>query len=486
MRENGMPYWLPSGAECVVFQHDPTERLSVILPPTKRKIRRYEGVGTHGRVVTTDLSIPTMLYVFEQGYLHRMYTVVEVSESKLLVRDFRLANVHDNGQICWGSGQNVPLGIREPIAAFWESGFNDDLTRYPEPDPEDQLPFESSGVFLEWKHRRIWLKVNDWHLGHSNDALHRAQIAIRDALSPLSESTRHYITGVIKRATSFINGGVDERNGARYHTIRLRSLGKNEAARRLEGRIKSAERLVGAARAIEAKHQSNVYAARDAAQMIVSKIARYYEWVAVAIYHPNGTDKRTLAAHRADASWRSLSIDLSNYLGNTAFNVRDTKRAIARYKRLQYRLAKFNILHQQYRAMLDVHKSESMSGVRRRWWDGGGWSKVGESSNMAKFIAGTNNETFADEKPDGVLWLGQEVWNNTYGNVFIPMIRNRQRDGHGGMFAPVWKHPNHADIYMAVVCGKPFVGVVSDHRCMWKEYKEEEFALQNKAQEIFK
>lgn len=142
---------LPGSARFVVLQTAPSQRLSFIIPAHTRKVIRFTGRGHSGNMRTVDFQVPDMMYCWEFDRQYgRFYVIERIDASGIWLRDFRIANVHPSGKICWGQNR-PPTNPREMVAAFWGSNFNDDLTPYPAPTDDD---------WLESKEYKAWADAN--------------------------------------------------------------------------------------------------------------------------------------------------------------------------------------------------------------------------------------------------------------------------------------------------------------------------------------
>ena len=151
----GTVIMLPSESSGVIVNHEESAglRVSCIIKRTVRKaIAQWYGKNPDGERWLPDpkdfeLETPTLMYTAIYGLpfedqpplaltdeVRRSKTGAEValialnesSEDRIMVKPYRIGNVYDGGNICWGNN-SVPGNLREAHNLFWSSGINVDF-----------------------------------------------------------------------------------------------------------------------------------------------------------------------------------------------------------------------------------------------------------------------------------------------------------------------------------------------------------------------
>lgn len=146
---------LPSESNGVIVNHEDQTglRVSCIIKKTVRKaIAQWLGTDRFGNRWLPDpkefeLETPTLMYTTTYGVANganpslgltsmvrrtpsgqqvALVALKEDTENQVLVKPYRIGNVYDAGNICWG-GNDSPKNLREAHNLFWSSGINTDF-----------------------------------------------------------------------------------------------------------------------------------------------------------------------------------------------------------------------------------------------------------------------------------------------------------------------------------------------------------------------
>jgi hypothetical protein len=75
-----------------------------------------------------EIAVPDLMWhVDVERHQYSIFAVREDEEKKLMIRPYRLANVHPNGHVCWGRRNPTPKDLYRAIKTYWEAPFNKDL-----------------------------------------------------------------------------------------------------------------------------------------------------------------------------------------------------------------------------------------------------------------------------------------------------------------------------------------------------------------------
>ena len=152
----GTVIMLPSESGGVIVNHEDKAglRVSCIIKKTvRRATAQWQGVNAQGNrwypePKEFELATPTLMYSASYGHYDGTGTqslaltdvvrqqphggevafvvLNEDSENNIMVKPYRIGNVYDGGNICWG-GNLPPKNLRETHNLFWSSGINTDF-----------------------------------------------------------------------------------------------------------------------------------------------------------------------------------------------------------------------------------------------------------------------------------------------------------------------------------------------------------------------
>lgn len=504
-------WWLPTGAEFVVIQTDPSPRLSFIMPPNTQQIRRFCGRNQSGVMRKHDLDIPAMLYSFEShsAYTMKMHVIESAGEGKLMARPMRMSNVHPNGEVCWGGER--PIDPRAAIYAYWTSNFNDDLTPYPmvndggtayraTPEYRQQFPqhemydryFSRYGMYntedarIEFRRRFSALKEErkmeliERHMHrlgreiHLNEPMngnsphmvgsHAWFIARRDATLPPEQLSM--LAGDIARSRNIFDNKIKayRRYSDLYERVHAAQAGFDNDSYRLWGAIHDWISYVALDRIMQMGYDPEGYGSRDAIKIYIQerfiKAENYY----LARLEPHIAEpKRKIA--------RAI--------------MRNAMKGVLRHQiYLKLNMAFSRLLD----TWIQVNKKDHYS----EWWDKGGWKKHGDCLDLFRFITG-KEYTVEEHTPDAVLLLDRdECTRRIFGVPNAPeclvakaVIADLDKKRKQQIMVPVWRHPENDRAVIGAYNGMPFIAQLVGAVAMLEDYNEERKRLDEKAKEVF-
>jgi hypothetical protein len=177
----GNLYLLPSEAASVIVQYSPDFRISCLIPPKQRQIAvDWQGSQTNWKINSPYLLLSQLVYInttYDKYYLandlgvsiecdcpdctkankkldtvnhppvceceickkiqnrrlkkiYYLYAVDEKETQKLVAQPYRLANVYEDGKICFrkrGGAIRLPQNLREAHSTFWTHRFDNDF-----------------------------------------------------------------------------------------------------------------------------------------------------------------------------------------------------------------------------------------------------------------------------------------------------------------------------------------------------------------------
>lgn len=453
---------LPGSAKFVVVQTRPARRVSFIVPAHKRKITRFLGVGNRARMETTDFDVPDMLYVWDVDTSYgRFYVVERIDASGIWLRDFRIANVHQGGAICWG-GEEPPRDPREMVASFWGSNFNDDLTPYPQPQDEDWL--ESP----EYK---------EWHEGNVN--IERMRQYMREQQQAYLESARrvehlHERTTVEMRDKSELwdielneNEVKVQKLGAVVRYLQERGLDPMHINRKIEHLLRIQDRI---------RHVR-----RERHGAIDTLNARLSNFTSVAANAGRTWIRGFRPGVVMNPSMRGLVMAYRMFQPRRVFQAQiGATSAEMRGYFMYFALDAFCEQGEDEQRARNAFNSRWFNEIRERWW-GGLWKTAGAINNHRDHIMGTDR-TIAENGCAGVVICD---YNDPI--YFTSNDRSREingRRGHHFMF-PCYRLEHRDDIMVAVYGEEPFTVAKSGHRYVLSRYDERSNEIQQALSEIF-
>lgn len=459
---------VPGTARFVIVQRSPSLRLSFILPAHKRKISRYCGRGGSGSFKTEMLDVPDMMYTYDlRTQDFKMYIVERIDQSGLWLRDFRLANVHQGGAICWGGNTNVDFtDPRTLVATFWGSPFNDDLTPYPLATDED---WRNSPQHAEWRRiheatasRREWVEnamqayENDYHIW-------------REAVERETERYMRRCDPLVDRATDFRRR--IEALDATLNYLTERGLSSEHIMRKREGAARMLQRVnqMHHARITDQRRWEERVAAfeRDGCQ----NMKAHFALLVVA----SSAEDKALARRRMIELARGMMN--GHHRSLTPLNLpKRTVRGAILYMAIQQHLMYDRDNVQQYRDQFNMAWTAT---IRDRWW-AGLWKIHGKVENYKHFIFGDRYEMYEDGCA-GVLYFPHyenysEFFTNPDGTRYNPSLP---------AVCTMYRVPNNEDVLAVVHGERPFILKRVGNHWTLKHYDERSRAVQEALTEIF-
>lgn len=459
---------VPGTARFVIVQRAPAMRISFIMPAHTRKVSRYCGRGSTGSYATEMIDVPDMMYTYDlRTQDFKMYIVERIDASGLWLRDFRLANVHQGGQICWGGNTNIDFtDPRALLAAFWGSPFNDDLTPYPSPTEDD---WRASPQYAEWEHRRGALNVRrewvegalqayevDYHLFRTALEGETERYAVR--IDPLLDKAT-----VLRRRIENLDSVVNyltERNLSSDHIMR-----KREGIARMLMRV---NQMHHARIADQRRWEERIGSfERDA----YANMKAHFDLMVVA----RNQDESLLARRRMIELVRAMFSRHERLLAPLNLPVRVVRGAIL-YMAIQQHLMHNADGVREYREQFNIGWNRT---IRERWW-AGLWKIHGKVENYKSFIFGNSYEMYEDGCA-GVLYFPHydnysEFFTNSDGTRYMPSIP---------AICTMFRVPNNEDVLAVVHGDRPFILKRVGNHWTLKHYDERSRAVQEALTEIF-
>lgn len=506
-----------------VVQHEPTSRLSVIMPPDKKKILRYQGRATSGQQIKEFIDVPPMLYTFDNigSPDMKMYVVDELSEGKISCRPMRMANVMGDGRVCWGENQRGAGGPRELVYTYWGSFFNDDLTPYPRPQTMDYWAYAIASPEFRTENkaqmdlydlliaRRIRSNMPaagtvEWIGNFGGDAVYNA-VKSFIATHNKSERTRRYVGARLKYLAQYTERQSAQRDDSDAGVIsRRNAILENNANATPEdystvGRIQRRQTNMAAAYRRYQEYFSKlqvISAINDTSMRVSSAWTNLIGWSTLLILHK----RRGFLRLNEDINYiRTMYEDyLSQY--KVRLRVVQTmfpKEVIPEFARMMARFGR-HWARTRYEAYVRddletraqaFHERANPSEVTK-WWSGG-WTKYGELQNMVRIVMGDNRQM--DDVPyHAVLNVQHEAVYGFAdgGSAIADKFREyfRKRSGRASVLVPVWRHPNDDNAVIGEFEGVPFIGVYSSSNqyvADISDFSETAIRIQSAAKEIF-
>lgn len=459
---------VPSTARFVIVQRSPSPRLSFIMPAHRRKITRYCGRGSNGSFKQDMLDVPDMMYTYDlRTQDFKMYIVERIDSSGLWLRDFRLANVHNGGAICWGGNDNVDFtDPRALVATFWGSPFNDDLTPYPLATDED---WRNSPQYAEWQRRhQASASRREW-LSQSLHAYEDDYYIWREKVTGWSDTLAQRCDPFVDKATD-IRRRIEELD-ATLNYLNERGLDGSHIIRKLEGAARLLQRVNEAHRVrvndVRRWEECVLSFERDAAQ----NMRGILETLLVAATQVD----RALARRSIIDHARSMLRGHNRVLGRLALDNRTLRGAIL-YLAINAALSNERDGMQQFR---DQFNQGWVNTVRDRWW-AGLWKIHGKVENYKHFIFGDRYEMYEDGCA-GVLYFPNyenycELFFNPDGTRHNPSLP---------AICTMFRVPNNEDVLAVVHGERPFILKRVGNHWTLKHYDERSRAVQEALTEIF-
>jgi len=129
---------LPTGVKNILVKYSPEVLVSCIIPPKDFHIQ-YSSVKSYSSSKKHNLELASPALIMSCGYgdipaarthkaINSGYTLWALDTTRddgIYVKPYKLANVWDQGKICFGD--LTPNSLRQAFNYYWTSGFNDDI-----------------------------------------------------------------------------------------------------------------------------------------------------------------------------------------------------------------------------------------------------------------------------------------------------------------------------------------------------------------------
>lgn len=151
---------MPSECVAVTVCYKPTWVVSAVIPPMERTI--IAGASSGNTTGKAKLKTPTLLWLHKNA-LSKTPSISEPSNihlfavknenKQLVMAPYRLANVHEDGEVCWGNNKQ-PANLRAAHSFYFTSPFSSDLwdqeeDYYEDEEDEDEERTSAQGAFLD-------------------------------------------------------------------------------------------------------------------------------------------------------------------------------------------------------------------------------------------------------------------------------------------------------------------------------------------------